>query len=110
MLSALGRREQALEAAKEAADIRRKLAEANPQAFLPDLAASLGAYGSVLLALERHAEAAPAFAEGLQHPVPFYRDLPQAFTGLAHALRRNYVDACQKAKQEPDKDLLSQFD
>jgi hypothetical protein len=109
-LSALGQREKALEAAQEAVDIRRKLAEANAQAFLPDLAMSLGAYGRVLLALERYSEAASAFAEGLQHLVPFYRDLPQAFSGLAHALRRDYIEACQKAGQEPDKNLLSQFD
>ncbi|MCX6672611.1 MAG: CHAT domain-containing protein [Methanothrix sp.] len=110
MLSALGQREKALQAAQEAVDIRRKLAKANARAFLPDLAMRLGAYGSVLLALERHSEAASAFAEGLQHLVPFYRNLPQAFSGLAHALRRDYIEACQKAEHEPDKDLLSQFD
>jgi tetratricopeptide (TPR) repeat protein len=109
-LSALGRREQALETAQEAVDIRRKLAEANPQAFLPNLAMSLGTYGSVLLALDRHSEASLAFAEGLQHLAPFYQDLPQAFTGLVNALRRYYLEASRKAGQEPDKDLLSQFD
>jgi predicted O-linked N-acetylglucosamine transferase (SPINDLY family) len=109
-LSDLGQRGLALEASQEAVDIRRKLAEANPQAFLPDLAMSLGAYGRVLLAMVRHDEAASAFSEGLQHLVLFYRDLPQAFSGLAHALRRDYIEACQMAEQEPDKDLLSQFD
>jgi tetratricopeptide (TPR) repeat protein len=109
-LSALGRREQALEAVQEAVEIRRKLAEANPQAFLPNLAMSLGAYGSVLLALDRYTEAVQALTEGLQHLIAFYRDLPQAFTGLVDALRQLYLEACQKAGQEPDKDLLSQYD
>lgn len=108
-LSYLGRREEALKAVQEAADIRRKLAGSNPRAFLPDLAMSLGTYGRVLLALERHSDAASAFAEGLQHLAPFYRKLPHAFTGLAHALRRGYLEACKMAEQEPDRDLLSQF-
>jgi tetratricopeptide (TPR) repeat protein len=109
-LSALGRRAEAMNAAKEAADICRKLAEKNPQAFLPDLAMSLGSYGRVLLKLESYDEAAKAFAEGLQHIVPFHRKLPQAFSSLAHALRSDYMDACQKAGLEPDMDLLSQFE
>ena len=41
-LSDLGRREEALGAAEEALDLRRTLAAANPQAFTPDLALSLG--------------------------------------------------------------------
>jgi tetratricopeptide (TPR) repeat protein len=75
-LSALGRREDALKPSEEAVDIRRKLAASNPQAFLPNLATSLGSYGSILQDLERDAQAAQAFAEGLQHLAPFYRDLP----------------------------------
>jgi len=41
-LSDLGRREEALGAAEEALDLRGTLAAANPQAFTPDLALSLG--------------------------------------------------------------------
>ena len=37
-LSALGRREEALKPAQEAAEIYRQLAQVNPQAFLPNLA------------------------------------------------------------------------
>lgn len=47
-LSELGRREEALEAAKEAADVYRGLAEARPDAFLPDLAGSLNNLGNRL--------------------------------------------------------------
>ena len=109
-LSDLGQREAALEAAHEAVDVYRKLASSNPQAFLPDLARSLGVYGSVLMTLQRNDEAAWAFAEGLQHLVTFYLNLPQAFTDLVNVLRRLYLEACQKAGQKPDKNLLSQFD
>ena len=108
-LSALGRREEALKPAQEAVDIRRQLAKVNPQAFLPDLASSLGAYGSVLRSLERHDEAAQAFGEGLQHIVPFYREMPRAFAELAQALQKEYLHACQDAGQEPDKVLLNQI-
>lgn len=104
-LFALGRREDA----QEASDLYRKLAASNPQAFLPDLATSLGSYGSILQAMELHEEAIRAFKEGLQHLVPFYRDLPQAFTGPAKGLVQAYLQACEKAGLEPDAALLSQF-
>jgi hypothetical protein len=70
---------------------------------------SLGSYGRILQAMELHEEAARAFKEGLQHLVPFYRDLPQAFTGLAKGLVQSYLQACEKAGLEPDAALLSQF-
>jgi len=109
-ISALGRREEALKAAQEAVDIYRQLARANPQAFLPDLARSLGVYGSILLAMKRHDEATSYFAEGLQHLVSFYQAFPAAFAPLAGALRRDYLRACQEAKLEPDAELLARFD
>jgi tetratricopeptide (TPR) repeat protein len=108
-LSALGRREEALAAAQEAADIYRKLADKNPQAFLPDLARSLGVYGNTLQGLERYGEAAGAFHEGLVHLAPFFQKHPQAFAGLAGALQKDYLEACRKAGLEPDRDLLSRF-
>lgn len=52
-LSALGRREEALKAVKEAVDIHRELAEAWPDEFLPDLARSLSNLSSCLLAFGR---------------------------------------------------------
>ena len=42
MLSELGRREEALAPTEEATGIRRRLVEANPAAYLPDLARGLG--------------------------------------------------------------------
>jgi len=87
-------------------EIRRKLAQANPQAFLPDLARSLGTLGTVLRGLERHAEAAEAFAEGLRSSLPAFRALPQAFGDLAGALLQDYLRACQEAGREPDAALV----
>ena len=62
-LSELGRREQALAAIEEAVTIRRQLADARPDAFLPNLATSLNNLGVILSWLERNAEASAAHAE-----------------------------------------------
>ncbi len=53
----LGRREEALAAAQEAVDIRRRLAAARPDAFLPDLASSLNNLGNRLSELGRREQA-----------------------------------------------------
>ena len=52
-LSALGRREEALAAAQEAAELYRRLAAQQPDAFLPNLANSLETYGIALYGLTR---------------------------------------------------------
>lgn len=105
-----GQREEALSTMQEALAICRQLSEANSQAFLPDLARSLGIYGSMLMTQESNDEAVRVFSEGLQHLVTFYLSLPKAFAGLVDTLRRSYLESCQKAGREPDKNLLSQFD
>ncbi len=72
--SELGRREEALNAALEAAEIYRKLAEANPGAFLPDLAASLNNLGNRYSQLGRREEALNAALEAAE----IYRKLAEA--------------------------------
>ena len=47
MLSDLGDREGALDAARESSEIYRKLAEAHPEAFLPDVATSPNNLGNI---------------------------------------------------------------
>ena len=78
-LSALGRREKALAAAQEAAALYRQLAAQQPEAFLPNLAASLNNLGSMLSALGRREEALAATREAAE----LYRQLaaqqPDAF-------------------------------
>ena len=105
-LRELGQREEALARAEEAMGIRRKLAAERPDAFLPDLAMSLGARGSVLLGLERYGEAANSFAEGLQSITPQFLKLPAAFGRLVVYLAWAYPEACQRAGREPDAAVL----
>jgi tetratricopeptide (TPR) repeat protein len=73
MLSNLGRREEALAASQEAVDIRRRLAQTRPDAFLPDLAMSLNNSGAMLSNLGRREEALAASQEA----VDIYRRLAQ---------------------------------
>jgi tetratricopeptide (TPR) repeat protein len=73
-LSALGRREEALAAASEAADIYRRLSKARPDAFLPNLATSLNNTGAMLSALGRREEALAAASEAAD----IYRRLSKA--------------------------------
>jgi hypothetical protein len=106
MLSNLGRREEALAASQKAVDIRRRLAQTRPDAFLPDLASSLGALSGALTAAERHGDAAAATHEGLITIAPFLEKHAHVFDNLARALGRDYLSACKEAGTEPDQALL----
>jgi TIR domain len=105
-LSDLGRREDALTASQEAVDIRRALAKDRPDAFLPDLASSLGALSQSLAGAERQGEAAAAAREGLALIAPFVAAQAEAFGGLARALVQLHSAACKAAGTEPDGALL----
>jgi len=86
-LSALGRREEALAATQEAADLYRGLAQADPQAFLPDLAGSLNNLGNRLSALGRREEALIATHEAVTIQRELAHSNPDAFLpGLARNL------------------------
>jgi len=65
-------------------------------------------HGSVLRDMGRHDEAAAAFAEGLRAILPFVRALPAAFGGLAGALLKGYLQACQEAGEAPDAGLVEE--
>ncbi len=73
-LSELGRRDDAVAASQEAVDIRRRLAEASPGAYLPDLAMSLNNLGIVLSGVGRFKAARTATEEAVQ----LYRRLAAA--------------------------------
>ncbi len=79
-LSVLGRREAALEAAEEAANLYRELARARPDAFTPYLAGSLNNLANVLSELGRR----EAALEAAEEAANLYRELararPDAFT------------------------------
>jgi tetratricopeptide (TPR) repeat protein len=73
-LSGVGRREDALAPTQEATDIYRALAQANPAAYLPDLAMSLNNLGATLSEVGRRKDAvAPT-----QEATDLYRGLAQA--------------------------------
>jgi tetratricopeptide (TPR) repeat protein len=73
-LGALGRREEALTAIEDAVTIRRRLAEARPDASLPDLAMSLNNLSLRLADLGRREEALTAIEDAVES----YRRLAEA--------------------------------
>ena len=89
-LSDLGRREDALAAAQEAVDIRRRLAADRPDAFLPDLAGSLNNLGARLSDLGRREEALAAAQEAVDIRRRLAASRPDAFLpDLASSLKRS---------------------
>jgi len=79
LLSDLGRREEALQAASEAVDIHRGLAKARPDAFLPALAGSLHNLGNKLSALGRREEALQVTSEAVDIRRGLAKARPDAF-------------------------------
>ena len=90
-LSDLGRREEALAAAQEAVHLRRELAAARPDAFLPDLATSLNNLANSLSELGWREEALAASQEAVclrrglaaTRPDAFLPDLAASLNNLA---------------------------
>lgn len=93
-LSALGRRGEALAAAREAVEIRRNLVAARPRAFLPDLALSLNNLGNALSESGDRKEAFAATREAVEirralvtaNPDAFLPDLALSLGNLGHRL------------------------
>ena len=93
-LSELGRRDEAAAASREAVDIRRRLAEADPEAYLPDLAMSLNNLATGLSELGRRDEAAAASREAVDirrrlaeaDPEAYLPDLAMSLNNLAAGL------------------------
>jgi tetratricopeptide (TPR) repeat protein len=94
-LSALGQHEEALNAAEEAVRLYRVLAEARPNAFIPDLARSLNNLANMLSILGRREEALTAAEEAVclrrhlaeARPDVFIPDLALSLNNLAPMLR-----------------------
>jgi len=91
---------------REAVRIRRQLAAQRPDAFLPDLAMSLGSKGAVLREIGNAAEAAATFREGVECLKPLFLRWPKAFRPLVRSLVVEYFRACETAGLEADSDLL----
>jgi tetratricopeptide (TPR) repeat protein len=109
-LSALGRREEALQATQEAVDLYHRLAAQHPDAFLPYLAISLANLGAMLSEMGRRAEALQATQEAVdlyrrlaaQHPDAFLPYLAASLTNLGNRLsemgrRAEALQATQEA-------------
>ncbi|MBF0187010.1 MAG: SUMF1/EgtB/PvdO family nonheme iron enzyme [Magnetococcales bacterium] len=79
MLSALGRRKEALTAVDEAVRIYGALSESRPEAFLPDLAMSLSNQSGELSALGRHKKALTAVDEAVRIRRALSEDRPETF-------------------------------
>src|SRR5262249_60366487 len=106
-LSNLGRREDALAASQEAVDIRRRLAQTRPDAFLPDLARSISVMSDALAALDKHEEAARAATQALEILAPFVEGYSQTYQGLARTIGADILRYCEAAGQQPDTTLLA---
>jgi CHAT domain len=91
--SALGQRKAALASTQEAVDILRKLAQARPEAFLPNLARSLHNLGARQSALGQREAALASTQEALDAIWPFFLRLPAAFerdtADYLHNLRKH---------------------
>jgi hypothetical protein len=79
MLSALGRREDALSTAQQATDLYRELARARPDAFLPDLAMSLNNLAKMLSDLGRREDALATAQQAVDLRRELARARPDAF-------------------------------
>jgi tetratricopeptide (TPR) repeat protein len=94
MLSNLGRREHALEVSEETVAIRRRLAQARPDAFLPELATSLHNLGNRFSNLGRPQDALAAGEEAVTirrrlaqaRPDVFLPDLAMSLSNLGNML------------------------
>jgi hypothetical protein len=106
MLSEIGQREAALEAAREAVEIYRKLAAARPDAFLPDLARSLALQANII---PDPRESPVLFQEALQKLLPHFLRFPKAHAGLMRYIARSYLENCQESGSQPDVELLMQI-
>ncbi len=107
--SEVGKREEALGTAEEAVKNYRELAGRNRDAFLPDLAMSLGALSQVHVARQEHDRAHDCLKEGLELIVPLYELLPAAFVSLTLQLANDYRAACEQTSQAPDQSLLDRI-
>jgi len=109
-LGELGRREEALAAARQAVDLRRELAARRPDAFNPNLAASLNNLAKFLSELGRREEALDAARQAVdlrrelaaRRPDAFNPDLAMSLNNLAKFLselgrREEALDAARQA-------------
>jgi hypothetical protein len=98
-------RQAALSPARRAAEIREKLAQDNPAAYLPDLAMSLRTLGHVLQSVDDLGGAVSAYADALKSFRTCFDSAPQRFAPYlaltAERLGEALVDAGRSDETEP---------
>jgi len=87
----------------EAVDTHRQLAQARPDAFLPDLAMSLAVLGQNT---DDPTQSIALFHEAITHLRPLFLQLPEAHRSLMSQLCQVYVSLCETHSTAPDLALL----
>ena len=88
-------------------DKYRELAQAQPAAFLPDLAMSLNNLSVFYSEVGERAEALKAAREAVEMLSPFFLNLPAGHARLMASCLRTYLQACEQNEQEPETVLLA---
>ena len=111
-LSELGRCQQALAPAAEAAAIYRRLAEANPDSYLPELALSLLAYAWICVNLKDNLTGAfNAIDELISLYESSAQQLPQRFADQLFLAYRTLADVLETlGRTDESEDLRQQLD
>jgi tetratricopeptide (TPR) repeat protein len=100
-LAQAGRWEEALSTGQDAVNIRRRLAEASPDAYLPDLAGALNNLGIHLAGMRRREEALKTSLEAVEirrqlamvSPGPFLSKLAESLFNLSARLAESGREA-----------------
>ena len=106
MLSEVGRREEALEVAREAVSLRRDLAAANSDAFTPGFARSLNNLAVMLSDVGKPEKALATISEALEKLTPVFRAQPMAHAQSMAQVRSSYIEMAEALDREPDGKLL----
>lgn len=101
--SELGHQEHALATADEAVSIRRRLAEGNPEAYLPDLGMSLGAYAQVCVNVRANLpRALTAITEAINIYKRLAQQVPEKFSRYLYAAFRTCAGVLDGMGQTAD--------
>ena len=107
--SAFEQRYAALASTQEALGLYRKLAQARPEAFLPDLAMSLNNLGAMQSALGQREAALASATEAVNAIWPFFLRLPAAFERLTGMILDNLRKLLEALGQPPTAELLERI-
>jgi hypothetical protein len=95
------RSDEALATTQETVDRYRALAQSNPDAFLPNLATSLGAHAQALRAAGQEDAALSHFLQGADCVLAVAVCLPPVLARLVAALLRDAAQSVNKLEADP---------